>query len=48
MGRGRGKGGDDTMWLISVAMCPIGIALVICAAVIQPWQGMTPEIALML
>mmetsp|Transcript_17374 Transcript_17374/g.20455 ORF Transcript_17374/g.20455 Transcript_17374/m.20455 type:complete len:141 (-) Transcript_17374:414-836(-) len=39
-----GKGGDDSMWLVSVALCPMGLTLIICAAVIQPYQGMTAEI----
>jgi hypothetical protein len=43
-----GKGGDDEMWCFSVALCPIGLVLIICGATIQPYQGMTPEIRMFL
>jgi len=32
------------MWIFSVLLCPAGIGLFICGAVIQPYEGMTPEI----
>jgi hypothetical protein len=39
-----GKGGDDQMWCISLALTPAGLVLIICASTIQPYQGMTAEI----
>ena len=39
-----GKGGDDSGWFISLALCPTGFALLICGTVITPSDGMTPEI----
>jgi hypothetical protein len=39
-----GKGGNDRMWCVSVWMCPFGIVIVLCGALIQPYQGMTTSI----
>lgn len=46
--RAMGKGGSDTMWCFSVALGPVGLALIVCAATIQPYQGMTPQIQIFL
>ena len=44
MGKGHGRGGDDSGWLISLALCPVGLTLLILGSVITPSDGMTPEI----
>lgn len=43
-----GKGGDDSMWLLSVAMFPIGLTLFSLAFTIGPGMGMTPSIRMFL
>jgi hypothetical protein len=43
-----GKGGNDSNWCISLALCPVGFALLLCAALISPSDGITPEIVMFL
>jgi len=38
MGKGAGKGGSDSMWILSLCFCPFGLTLVGCAMFIQPYQ----------